>query len=137
MCLVVGGEPYPGARGQAVVLGAPPVEAIASGLALQRLSGLDRAEDVLTGEEHDALVASAAAALGQTLAVLANALDPTLIVLGGGLGGNAGFRARVEAELTARFAYPAEPPLELVGSLLEADGGIVGAALSAVGAAAR
>ncbi len=131
MCLVVDGEPYPGAHGQAVVLGAPPVEAIASGLALQRLSGLGRAQDVLASEEHDELVASAAAALGQTLAVLANALDPALIVLGGGLGGADGFRARVGLELAARIAYPAEPALEVVGSLLEADGGIVGAALSA------
>ena len=137
MCLVVDGEPYPGARGQAVVLGAPPVETVASGLALQRLSGLARAEDVLAGGEHEGLVASAAASLGQTLAVLANALDPAVIVVGGGLGGDAGFRARVAREVSARIAYPAEPALELVGSLLEADGGVVGAALAAAGAAAR
>ena len=135
-CLVIDGEPYAGARGRAVVLGAPPVEVVASGRALQELSGLDRAEDVLASIEHDELVASAAAALGQTLGVLANALDPTLIVLGGGLGGDAGFRARVAHQLAARVAYPAEPPLELVGSKLGADGGIVGAALGAVARAA-
>ncbi len=135
-CLVIDGEPYAGARGQAVVLGAPPVEAVASGRALQQLSGLERAEDVLARSDHDGLVASAAAALGQTLGVLANALDPALIVLGGGLGGDAGFRARVAHELAGRVAYPAEPPLELVGSKLGADGGIVGAALGAVARAA-
>jgi glucokinase len=137
MCLVVDGEPYRGARGQAVVLGAPPVEVVASGLALQRLSGLDRAQDVLASAEHDELVASAAALLGQTVAVVANALDPEVIVLGGGLGGDDGFRARVAREVTARIAYPAEPPLEITGSLLAADGGIVGAALSAAAASAR
>ena len=135
-CLVIDGEPYAGARGQAVVLGAPPVEAVASGRALQELSGLERAEDVLTRADLEGLVASAAAALGQTLAMLANALDPTLIVLGGGLGGDAGFRARVAHELAGHVAYPSEPPLELVGSRLGADGGIVGAALSAVAEAA-
>jgi predicted NBD/HSP70 family sugar kinase len=132
VCLVVDGEPYAGARGHAVVLGAPPVETVASGLALQRLSGLARAEDVLGREEHGELVAEAAAALGQTLAVLVNALDPALIVLGGGVGGNRGFRACVATEVAVRVAYPADPALEIVGSELGADGGIVGAALSAV-----
>jgi len=137
MCLVVGGEPYPGAHGHAVVLGAPPVEALASGLALQRLSGLDRAESVLAGGEHAELVQTAAAVLAQTLAVLANALDPAVIVLGGGVGGNAGFRAQVTRELTGRIAYPTASPLEVVGSTLGADGGIVGAALSAALTVAR
>lgn len=114
-CLVVDGEPFVGARGAAIVLGAPPVERVASGRAL----------------EHGALVDEAAAALGQTLAVLANALDPLLIVLGGGLGGDAGFRAQVAAAVGTWWAYPAEPPLEVLGSSLGADGGIVGAALSA------
>ena len=120
-CLVVDGEPYAGARGQAIVLGAPPVEAVAGGRALERLAGLERAEDVLADAGHAALVDEAAAALGQTLAVLANALDPTLIVLGGGLGGDPGFRARVAGAFAALLAYPAEPALELVGSRLGAD----------------
>jgi glucokinase len=120
-CLVVDGEPFAGARGQAIVLGAPPVEAFASGRAL----------------EHGAPVAAAAAALGRTLAVLANALDPSLIVLGGGLGGDGRFRSLVAAELAALWAYPAEPSLEVVGSALGGDGGIVGAALSAAAPASR
>ena len=130
-CLVVDGEPYAGARGQAIVLGAPPVEAVAGGRALERLAGLERAEDVLADAGHSVLVDEAAAALGQTLAVLANALDPSLIVLGGGLGGDPGFRARVAGAVAALLEYPAEPPLELVGSGLGADAGVVGAALSA------
>jgi glucokinase len=120
-CLVVDGEPYAGARGQAIVLGAPPVEQVASGRAL----------------EHGTLVEEAAVALGQTLAVLANALDPSLIVLGGGLGGDARFCARVAATVAELWAYPAEPVLEVVGSSLGADGGVVGAALSAAAPASR
>lgn len=131
-CLVVDGEPYAGARGGAVVLGAPPVEALASGRALQYLAGVERAEEVLADTEHSMLVAEAATALGQTLAVLANALDPSQIVLGGGLGSDPVFRLRVAGTVAELLAYPAEPRLEVVGSHLGADGGVVGAALSAV-----
>ena len=46
-CLVVDGRPYAGGRGEAIVLGAPPVELVASGRALARAAGLERAEDVL------------------------------------------------------------------------------------------
>jgi glucokinase len=133
VCLVVAGVPYTGARGNALVLGAPPVEAVSSGRALQRLAGVERAEDVLADGRHAELVESAAAALGRVLAVLANALDPAVIVLGGGLGGDAGFRSRVAAVVGAHIAYPSEPALELVGSTLGGDGGIIGAALSSAG----
>jgi len=133
VCLVVDGVPYAGSRGSALVLGAPPVEAVASGRALQRVSGLDRAEDVLADPAHEALVAEAAVSLGRALAVLVNALDPAVIVLGGGLGGDAGFRSRVDAAVAALVAYPVEPRLEVVGSALGGDGGIIGAALRASG----
>jgi glucokinase len=132
-CLVIDGLPYAGAHGEALVLGAPPVERTASGPALARAAGLERAEDVLAHPAHAATVDDAAAALGNVLAVLANALDPALVVLGGGLGTASAFRERVERELQARVAYPREPPLLVAGSSLGADGGVVGAALLAAG----
>jgi glucokinase len=131
-CLVVDGEPYAGANGQAITLGAPPVEAIASGLALARAAGVERAEEVVEDPASASLVDDAAAALAQVLAVLANALDPAVIVLGGGLGSSEVFRARVEAAFRPLLTYPVDPPLGLVGSGL-IDGGIVGAALRAAG----
>ena len=73
----------------------------------------------------------AAAALGQVLAVLANALDPELLVLGGGLGNEPSFRERVATVIHSGIAYPSTPPLEIVGSRLGTDGGVVGAALAA------
>lgn len=133
-CLVLDGRPYAGGRGEALVLGAPPVEAVASGPALARVAGLERAEDVLAAPSHAGVVDDAATALGSVLAVLANALDPALVVLGGGLGTAPGFREGVERELQERVAYPREPPLRLVASSLGADGGVVGAALVAVDA---
>jgi hypothetical protein len=63
--------------------------------------------------------------------VLVNALDPELVVLGGGLGCEASFRERVAAAVRSAIAYPSAPPLEIVGSRLGADGGVVGAALAA------
>jgi glucokinase len=130
-CLVIDGRPYAGAHGEALVLGAPPVEAVASGPALARAAGVERAEDVLADPSHATVVDEAAAALGGALAVLANALDPALVVLGGGVGAAPAFRERVARALHERLAYPRVPPLPVVGSALEADGGMVGSALLA------
>jgi glucokinase len=132
-CLVVDGRPYAGAHGAALVLGAPPVELLASGPALARAAGLESAEDVLADPACASVVEDAAAALGSVLAVLANALDPSLVVLGGGVGAAPAFRERVDRALQQRLAYPRVPPLPLVGSSLGADGGVVGAALVAAG----
>ena len=130
-CLVVDGRPYAGAHGEAIVLGAPPVEGVASGTALARAAGVERAEDVLADPAYAVHVEHAAAALGQSLAALVNALDPSLIVLGGGLGREPAFREQVESHCRSLLAYPRTPPLEVVGSVLGADAGIVGAALAA------
>ena len=82
-----------------------------------------------TTRRTPALVDAAAAELGRVLAVLANALDPTVIVLGGGLGTDARRSGmRVEAACRPLLEYPASPPLAVVASALGADGGIVGAA---------
>ena len=84
--LVLEGRPFEGARGNAIVVGAPPAERLASGLGLARAAGRTRAEDVLEDPACADVVATGAAALGAALAMLANALDPTKIVVGGGLG---------------------------------------------------
>ncbi len=132
-CLVLDGVPYAGAHGEAITLGAPPVEAVASGPALARAAGAERAEDVLGDPAHAPLVDTAAQALGGVLAVLANALDPALIVLGGGLGVEPAFQERVERACRASLAYPRTPALPVVPRRLGTDGGLVGAAVVAAG----
>lgn len=136
-CLVIGGEPYAGAYGHAIVLGAPPIEGLASGRALARRAGVERAESVVADVACAPLLQEAATALGHVLAVLANALDPDLVVVGGGLGGEQRFRELVARAARSLLAYPRTPPLEIVGSALGPDGGLVGAALAAVREGAR
>jgi glucokinase len=84
--LVIEGRPFEGARGNAIVVGAPPTEQLASGLGLARAAGRSRAEDVLDDPACADVVATGATSLGTALAMLANALDPAIIVVGGGLG---------------------------------------------------
>lgn len=129
-CLVIDGEPFEGAHGYAIVLGAPPVENVASGNAVARRAGVKRAQDVLGDPASAVVVENAARALGQVLAVLANALDPELIVLGGGLGSQPAFHERVAAATAPLVAYPSVPPLQIVGTLLGSDSGVIGAALA-------
>ena len=62
VCLVVDGVPYAGSRGQAITLGAPPVELIASGRALALAAGVERSEDVIMDQAHADLVDAAARA---------------------------------------------------------------------------
>ena len=130
-CLVVDGRPFAGAHGEALVLGAPPVERLAAGPALARAAGLERAEEVLADPAHAELVGAAAAELGAVLAELVNALDPALVVLGGGLGANPAYCRRVEQACRSLHAYPRTPPLDVVPTRLGADGGVLGAALCA------
>ena len=130
-CLVVDGVPYRGARGEALVLGAPPVERVAAGPALARAAGVEHAEEVLADPARTELVERAASELGRVLAVLVNALDPALVVLGGGLGSAPAYCERVARACRSLQEYPRTPPLAVVPSSLGPAGGLIGAALSA------
>ncbi len=114
-CLVIDGTPWAGARGNAIVTGNPPVELAASGRALA------------LGAERDA----AAAVLAGALATLLDALDPAVLVVGGGLGLDATYRERWEPAVRERLFSRDTSSLPIVEAALGADAGIVGAALSA------
>ena len=66
-CFVVDGRPWRGARGNAIVTGAPLVETQASGPALALRANKPRAEDVLASESDRSTVDTAVAALGLRL----------------------------------------------------------------------
>ncbi|MFL5954090.1 MAG: ROK family protein [Gaiellaceae bacterium] len=129
--LVVDGRPFRGARGNAIVVGAPPVEHSASGLALQVRAGRASAEDVLADTALDPLVADAAAALGQALAALVNALDPARVVVGGGLGLVSTYRDAAIATMRPLIDSDGTRDVPVVAAMLGTLAGPLGAALAA------
>lgn len=130
-CLVLDGRPYEGARGNAIVLGAPPVEWSVGGLALARRAGVETAEQVLSDPVHASLVDSAADELGHALAGLVNALDPEAVVVGGGLGLVDRYRERVAATARAAIEHEATRDLPILPATLGAQSGVIGAGLAA------
>jgi glucokinase len=131
-CLVLGGRAYAGARGNAICTGAPPLEEVASGLALARAGRHERAQDVLADPALDAVVEAAAAALGAGLATLVNTLDPGVLVIGGGLGLVERYRALAVAAMRPLIFADDTRDLPVVPAELGPDAGVIGAALAAV-----
>ncbi len=131
--LVLGGQPYEGARGNAIVVGAPPVERTSGGLALAERAGLDRAELVLRDPTRASLVEAAADELGLALAALVNALDPEAVVIGGGLGLVDRYRDRVAASARAAIEHEATRELPIIPATLGPRSGVIGAALVGAG----
>jgi glucokinase len=151
-CLVQGGVPYAGARGNALVLATGPVsipdesgalksfvlEEYASGPALARRFGVKRAEAVFAAAESgDAgahrLLGESGAAMGAALGWLASVLDPAALVIGGGLGSVDGpYWDALQREARAHIWSEATRALPIVHAALGRDAGIVGAALTAL-----
>jgi glucokinase len=129
--MVVDGRPLTGARGNAIVTGAPPVERWSSGLALAAAAGASTAEEALRDPRHGGVVADAARRLGQALAALVNALDPAVVVIGGGLGSCARYRdMAVEAARSLIYAEETRH-VEFVPAVFGPDAAVIGAAIVA------
>lgn len=127
--LVQGGVPYAGAQGFAILVGAPPIEHRSGGLALSEAAGVDT-RSVLADPAYQEIVDAASAPLGQALAFLVNALDPEAVVVGGALGLNPGYLARIRTAMRATLAEELSD-MSLVPAELGGSAGIVGAALAA------
>lgn len=131
-CLVIGGRAYMGARGNAICTGAPQLEEVASGLALARAGGRERAQDVLADPSLDDVVEEAAGRLGGGLAELVNTLDPGLVVIGGGLGLVDRYRHLAVAAMRPMIFADTTRDVPVVPAELGKDAGVIGAALAAV-----
>jgi glucokinase len=117
----------------------------AAGAALLRLAGgnLEALSAAIVGQaaaQGDALgkelVEETGTALGVGLAAIANALNPKLLIVGGGVvEGLPGLIEIAERELRRRALAAALQPLRLVRSALGADAGVIGSALFALEAA--
>lgn len=158
-CLVLDGRPFPGARGNALILASAPLsttcngcgdriddvlEQFASGPALvDRYNQIapkqvSKAEDVLeaavSGNRAAArIVESAAAALGNSVGFLVNVLDPEAIIVGGGLGVAGGsYWKRFVASTRQHVWAEGTRDLPIHQAQLGADSGLVGAAAVAI-----
>jgi glucokinase len=132
-CHVVGGVPYPGARGHAIVVGAPPVEHVGGGKALAERAGVADAAAALGDPAHARVVEEGARAVGAGLAALVNAFDPDAVVVGGGLGRVEAYRARLVDHARTLIDGEGVRGLPVVPAALGERSGVVGAALAAVG----
>jgi glucokinase len=128
--MVVEGRPLAGARGNAIITGAPPVERWSSGLALAAAAGA-RTEEVFADPACADMVAEAATRLAQTLAALVNALDPEVLVIGGGLGSVRSYRGMIERGTRSLIYAEETRRLDIVPAALGADAALIGATLVA------
>ena len=130
--LLIDGAPYRGARGNALMLGAPAVENVASGAALARLGFVATAEEAFESAGGREVVRRGAEQLGMAMAWLVNALDPEVIVVGGGLGLRDDYRHAAVRTMRELIEVRATADLEVRPALLGVDAGPIGAALIAV-----
>lgn len=128
---VIGGLPWRGARGNAIVSGAPSVERVASGAALAARTGKSRAEVVLTSKSDEPIVESAVRSLGTELARLVNAFDPEAVVIGGGLGLVDSFRQGVVSQMRNEIYAASTRSLMVFPAALGFDASVIGAAVAA------
>lgn len=161
-CLVQDGQPFAGARGNAMVLATAPLtvpcvacgamtrhvlEDYAAGPALaaryQTRTGrlVDRAEDILAAVASDSsateIVRSAGEALGNSVGFLVNVLDPAAVIVGGGLGlaGGLYWDSFVRATRTHIWS-DATRDVPILPATLGVDAGLIGAAAAVVTARA-
>jgi glucokinase len=148
--LVIDGKPFTGAHGHAISFASgptaaafEPLEARASGpgiLRRARALGLTEPDAIAvcrtalkTPGIAREIVDAAATELAIHVAILANALDPTLVVLGGGLGCAPGrYWSTFRAALPQYTWGPHMPLLRVCRAQLGTRAGMIGAAQSAI-----
>lgn len=136
---VQGGKPHAGARGNAILIGAGPLNAeenaggvgIAHTLGAANAAALDRAATAGDRVAAAALV-TGGRALGEATAFAVNLLDPEAVVLGGGVGlGSKLYRAGFEDALRDNVWADSTRQLPVIDAELADRAGVVGAALAA------
>ena len=122
----------PGAHGHAISLGAPVVEDVAAWPALAAAGRAGRARRTSSTIRPCRGRRRGRRALGRELAALVNALDPAIVIVGGGLGRNDAYRERIARAARALLFSARVATVPIVPARLGTDAGIVGAALAAV-----
>lgn len=143
--LVLDGLPYIGARGNAVLLGAGPldVEQVSGGTAVARAAGMSSAAEVSraarAGDEAAlAVLVHAGTALGEAIAFAVNLLDPEAVVLGGSVVlGASPYRQALEPAIREHLWAEETRGLSVLTSELGDSAGLIGAALAGAGGDGR
>jgi glucokinase len=157
-CLVIDGEPFTGTRGATGTMASAPwnraceqcghlnqatLEQFAAGPGLvnrlnQRRPGSARTgQDVLTAalagdSEALAVVRTSAEALGSTVALLINVLDPEAVIVGGGLGLSEGpYWEAFNASTRQHIWSEVHRDIPVVRAATGLDAGVIGAAVAA------
>jgi glucokinase len=155
-CLVLDGKPHAGHRGNALAIASSPIslrtaqgeivsqvlEEVAGGEGLAKLAaraGLKAGsakELIALAESGDPLaqelIGDAARAVGVSLGLAVNILDPEAVVIGGGLAGGEGFFwEAIQRETRAHIWSEETRPLPILKGSLGSDAALVGAALTA------
>jgi glucokinase len=149
--LVLDGVPYAGSRGAALVIAnsmerhrcpacghehCGMVEDVASGPGLAAAFGAGTAEDVLAAARAGdpralAVIGHATGELGRVLALLADSLDPEVMVIGGGLGCAPGpYFESLCARVRDGLWDGVPNPMKITQAVMGPDAGLVGAALA-------
>ena len=158
-CLVQDGRPFAGARGNALVLASSPLtttctacgaelkpvlEEFASGPALVTRYNMHGGGQVLRGEDVLAavdrgdptateVVRTAGEALGVSVGLLVNVLDPEAVIVGGGLGQACGLYWTSFVTSTRNHIWAdTTHDLPIIPAVLGADAGFIGAAAAVV-----
>jgi glucokinase len=138
-CFLLHGAPLIGSNGNAILLGAGPldVEMTASGKAIERRFGAASVREVVdaaaTGDARATeILRSAGAAVGSAVAFAVNILDPEAVVLGGGVALHARlFREQLEETLRKEVAAETTRAIPVVLGELGSRAGVIGAAVAA------
>jgi glucokinase len=145
LCLMIDGEPFRGARGATGTMasgimpgGAVSLEQIASGPALvQRFrelggtaqTGQDVVAAAVGNSDAEKVVRSAGEAVGASIGLMINILDPELVILGGGLGLSEGlYRDALLDGVRRHTWWEGHRNIPVVSAATGRDAGIIGAA---------
>ena len=130
-CLLIDGKPHRGAHGHALLVGAPPIQELVSGAAIARHAVALGVDPLADSDAMEVIRQEAGEGLGVAIAALVNALDPAIIIIGGGLAAVPTYASAAIAATTRSMEHIPGIKRRIMVSTLGPDAAVIGAALVA------